>query len=681
MPPLHARRPTIVSLLAAVGLVAAPLVTADASADVSLRTIAVHGTPAAPGLLFERFDAPSINGAGEVFFWSRLATMAVNNECSTAIDLLAGAAVFSTAGATTSSAPAPCIIQRDVWFKFTAPQAGSYQFALRGLNFQARMNVYRGSCQQLLATSCDITPLNLAANENVFIRVGSGQSSSNPVARGFGTGVLTIWPAATPHVRGLALDAGLFLHAGEAAALAVREGDAFQKSPPLFHAGLELPAWSDAGIFAFAGAYTGPTPVAEPVQGLFVGTPDGGTVLVEAETIPKPPAVPDRYLTPPKLDASGRIAYTHLDAQRLVVGELALDANDPASGIPGAVFAAFDQPVVAAPAVAFRATVTGDGIDAANNTAIWLDPTGETPDSATLIARTGDAAPGIVPPATFARLAAEPAISAAGTLAVHARLVGEGLTDANNAGLWTTRDGSLSLLARQGDGAPGVPNASFARLPTRQAINADADIAFTASLVGDTITAANNTAIWIYPANDAPRLLAREGDQVPGLPAGIAYASFSDPVINDHADIAFTATLRGNDITYPSSTALLLAPRAGTPVVIIRTGDTIALAPGDTHTVGEFSFGASAQGSGRATLNNSGELVFECTFVDGLAAILVARHECRADFNDDTTVNSQDFFDFLVAFFDNNLTADFNRDGAVNSQDFFDFLGAFFTGC
>jgi hypothetical protein len=55
--------------------------------------------------------------------------------------------------------------------------------------------------------------------------------------------------------------------------------------------------------------------------------------------------------------------------------------------------------------------------------------------------------------------------------------------------------------------------------------------------------------------------------------------------------------------------------------------------------------------------------------------------DCRADFNNDGIVNSQDFFDFLTAFFAEDPTADFNTDKVVNSQDFFDFLTAFFVGC
>jgi hypothetical protein len=42
-------------------------------------------------------------------------------------------------------------------------------------------------------------------------------------------------------------------------------------------------------------------------------------------------------------------------------------------------------------------------------------------------------------------------------------------------------------------------------------------------------------------------------------------------------------------------------------------------------------------------------------------------------------LNSQDFFDFLNDFFNNN--ADFNHSGSTNSQDFFDFLNCFFAGC
>jgi len=58
---------------------------------------------------------------------------------------------------------------------------------------------------------------------------------------------------------------------------------------------------------------------------------------------------------------------------------------------------------------------------------------------------------------------------------------------------------------------------------------------------------------------------------------------------------------------------------------------------------------------------------------------------CPCNFNNDASLNSQDFFDFIACFFTPGCPqADYNHDNNVNSQDFFDFLSCFFAppvGC
>lgn len=80
-------------------------------------------------------------------------------------------------------------------------------------------------------------------------------------------------------------------------------------------------------------------------------------------------------------------------------------------------------------------------------------------------------------------------------------------------------------------------------------------------------------------------------------------------------------------------------------------------------------------------INDGGVIVGWGRYQGRTLAFVLAPSACPADFNADGAVNSQDFFDFLGAFFASSPSADFNTDGAINSQDFFDFLAAFFAGC
>jgi hypothetical protein len=54
---------------------------------------------------------------------------------------------------------------------------------------------------------------------------------------------------------------------------------------------------------------------------------------------------------------------------------------------------------------------------------------------------------------------------------------------------------------------------------------------------------------------------------------------------------------------------------------------------------------------------------------------------CRADFNCSGTLGTQDIFDFLSAWFEDDPRADFDGNGQFTEQDVFAFLNAWFAGC
>ena len=69
-----------------------------------------------------------------------------------------------------------------------------------------------------------------------------------------------------------------------------------------------------------------------------------------------------------------------------------------------------------------------------------------------------------------------------------------------------------------------------------------------------------------------------------------------------------------------------------------------------------------------------------CTSVYSEGVELGVNH-CVADFNSDAVINSQDFFDFLSAYFAGLPAADVDGSGTVDSQDVFAYLEAFFGEC
>ncbi len=99
----------------------------------------------------------------------------------------------------------------------------------------------------------------------------------------------------------------------------------------------------------------------------------------------------------------------------------------------------------------------------------------------------------------------------------------------------------------------------------------------------------------------------------------------------------------------------------------------------------EFIYGALSGGGASATVGiqrdtgtYSNSARCNSSIANGSRIILAC---CKADFNMDGILNTQDIFDFLSAWFANDPRADFNGINGQNVQDIFDYLGVWFAGC
>jgi hypothetical protein len=173
-------------------------------------------------------------------------------------------------------------------------------------------------------------------------------------------------------------------------------------------------------------------------------------------------------------------------------------------------------------------------------------------------------------------------------------------------------------------------------------------------------------------------LLAREGDQAPGLSDGVVFDRFSDPVLGAAGDIAFFVRLRGTGVDRTNQDAIYLRTKDGRTRLVARRGDRMTLPDGSMRTIRSLAFGDKI-GAGHDSLNFSSQVVFQAEFSDLTQALVTTARPCGGDWNHSGGVSSEDFFAFLNEYLAG--VADFNRDGYANSQDFFDYIQAFFAGC
>ncbi|MEM7625551.1 MAG: choice-of-anchor tandem repeat NxxGxxAF-containing protein [Planctomycetota bacterium] len=272
--------------------------------------------------------------------------------------------------------------------------------------------------------------------------------------------------------------------------------------------------------------------------------------------------------------------------------------------------------------IAFRARLTGLGVDGTNHIGIWSEAAGVV-GAPGLIARKGDPAPGTVPGVIY-RDFGFPRLSASGQTAFFATLSGNGVSGFNNEGIWSEAAGdagALGLIARAGDGAPDTAPGVYYDDFDNPLLNGAGQTAFFAKLfISPEVSRTNDGGIWSEAAGTvgAPSLIAREGDPAPGTAPGVIYGPLGTPAFNEAGQTAFHALLAGRNVGIGNGSIWSeVAGTVGAPGLVAHEGDA---APGTEPGViyeflsttpvlngaGQTAFGARIAGPGVDDTNNRG---------------------------------------------------------------------------
>lgn len=340
------------------------------------------------------------------------------------------------------------------------------------------------------------------------------------------------------------------------------------------------------------------------------------------------------------------------------------------------------------------------GVTLQNDGGIWSEGSG----SLALVVREGSAAPGTIG-AVYDRLETRFDFNDAGTIAFKSTLVvGTGdVTEDNKHGIWTGRAGSVNLLVRSGDAAPGVAGATFLALGAVLMNGAD-QTAFHARLTGPGVTIDNDGGIWSERLGSLG-LVTREGSIAPGTDG--VFCNFgqggNNLILNGRGQVAFHGRLKSGTVTLANNQGIWATDLNGQLQLIVRKGDVIDVNDDplvdDFRTIAEvylktsYSGGEDGQSS---AFNDEGQIAFWLKFTnDSSQGIFVANmNTLRGDLDGDGFVGIEDLNVILqnwdqtvsvsglslMAQSSNPITGDLDGNGRVGIEDLNVVLGNWNAG-
>jgi hypothetical protein len=263
----------------------------------------------------------------------------------------------------------------------------------------------------------------------------------------------------------------------------------------------------------------------------------------------------------------------------------------PAPGTEnGTTFLQFSAPALSLDGkVAFQAGLAGPSVDLTNDAALYAG----APGGWQVLARKGAPADAVLGPGVkqfvFSKVGSDysyelgPAISQ-GRIASLAYYAGPGIDYTNDTAIIAGTPEAPVRVARFGDPAPGAPAGVFFKGLTLPRINAAGQYVIAAYIDGpnivhehDTSRFSNDSGLWYGDAAGAPRLLARSGDPVPGLPSTYVYAGVffeANPSVNPSGQVLFEgwAIEPGTSI---SARQIMMTGTPGNVRKVVATGDSV----------------------------------------------------------------------------------------------------------
>ena len=197
--------------------------------------------------------------------------------------------------------------------------------------------------------------------------------------------------------------------------------------------------------------------------------------------------------------------------------------------------------------------------------------------------------------------------------------------------LWLRRaSGELISIFAIGDRAPGIASDAHFVDTFDPILNASSHVAFFAVVAGDGVGAANEVGLWSngMSTDGTLRLIARQGDEAPGGGQGFVFGTFLEPSFNAAGQTAFMAAgyKLENDLVVDSAFGIWGQDRTGVLRLVAKVGEILEIGPGDAREIASLAFASKAGGEdGKPRgLNDLGQLTFHATFTDGSSGIFVS---------------------------------------------------------